>query len=89
MKGSYLFAGVVGGRLTAEDSAQKIVFVWPAIVMWPPSTTHWITDYGAILTTTNMPKGLFITTQRLLDAAAEADWGNVKQGKPGGYITLP
>jgi hypothetical protein len=89
LKGSYLFAGVVGGRLTTEDSAQKITFVWPAIVMWPPSATHWITDYGATFATTSTPKGLFITTQRLLDAAAEADWGNLKQGKPGGYITLP
>jgi len=89
LKGSYLFAGVVGGRLTAEDSNQKIVFVWPAIVMWPRGTTHWITDYGATLATINTPKGLFITTQSLLDAAAQADWGILNQGKPGGYITLP
>jgi S1-C subfamily serine protease len=89
LKGSYLFAGVVGGQFTAEDGGQKIVFVWPAIVMWPPTGTHWITDYGVIVGTTYTPKGLFITSECLLDAAANADWGKIKQGKTGGYINLP
>ena len=89
LKGSYLFAGVVGGRLTTEGDAQKVVFVWPAIVMWPPTTTSWVTDYGIIVASDYTPKGLFITSERLLDAAANADWAKINQGKPGGYIRLP
>jgi len=89
LKGSYLFAGVVGGRLTTEDGGQPIVFVWPAIVLWPPTSTRWITDYGVTVARTYTPKGLFITSECLLDAAAKVDWGKTNQGTTGGYITLP
>jgi S1-C subfamily serine protease len=89
LKGSYLFAGVVGGRLTPEHGGEKIVFVWPSIVMWPPTSTDWITDYGVTVARTYTPKGLFITSERLLEAAAKADWAKINQGKSGGYVTLP
>ena len=85
LKGSYLFSGVVGGRLTTEGDAQKVVFVWPAIVMWPPTSTRWITDYGITVAWDYLPKGLFITSECLLNAAAKADWA----GKHGGYVELP
>jgi len=89
LKGSYLFAGVVGGRLTAEDGGQPIVFVWPAIVLWPSTSTRWITDYGVTVARTYTPKGLFITSECLLDAAAKVDWDKINQGTTGDYITLP
>jgi hypothetical protein len=84
LKGSYLISGVIGGRLTTQDKTDKVVFVWPAIIMWPPGASYTLWEDVGILERTYIRKGLFITSERLLDAASKADLT-----KPGGYIRLP
>jgi len=84
LKGSYLISGVTGGRMTTGDATGKVVFVWPAIIMWPQSASFTFLKDEGILKRTDISKGLYITSERLLDAASKGDFT-----KPGHYIRLP